>query len=224
MAAVIDIINQALKDLGVIGDGQTANDEQINGAFVTLNQLLGQWQAESLHVYAQQTVSFVPTGAAGYTIGAGGAIDISRPVRVDAAYLRTGGVDYAIEVMQSPEDYARIASKSESGMPCALLYTPSYPLGSLQLYPQPTGGEVYLVIRTQLPAYLSAADDIAVPPEYALALRYSLAELLSAENQTPLRPDVVALARKARAIIRRNNVRIPLLAMPAGMRDSRSVV
>lgn len=224
MAAVIDIINQALKDLGVIGDGQTANDEQITGAFVTLNQLLGQWQAESLQVYAQTVSSFTPTGAASYTVGAGGAVNIARPVRIDAAVFRSGGVDYPLEVMLSRADYERIGSKAESGLPCALFYEASYPLGTLYLYPQPTGGEVRLTVRTQLPAYLTAADNLAVPPEYELALRYSLAELLSAENQTPLRPDVAQLAKRARFILKRNNVRIPLLDMPAAVVDRRGVV
>ena len=221
MAAVIDIINQALKDIGVIGDGQTANDEQVTGAFDTLNQMLAQWQVDNLHVYAQKEVVLTLTGAQQYTVGTGGAVNIIRPIKIDAAFWRKGGIDSPVEVMNAFEDYEQITYKALGSIPRAVYYLPSYPMAALFVYPQAGEGELHLVMRTDLPSYATAADSLALPPEYTSAVRYSLAELLAAENQTPLRPDLVALARKGRHILRRNNTRIPQLGMPTAVMRNR---
>lgn len=221
MAAVIDIINQALKDIGIIGDGQTANDEQVTGAFETLKQMLSQWQVDNLHIYAQKEVTLVPTGAQSYTVGPGGVVNITRPVKIDMAFWRKGGIDYQIEVMNDFTDYEQITFKALGTIPRAVFYLPSFPMGTLFVYPQPADGEIHLVMRTDLPSYATAADDFALPPEYASAVRYSLAELLAAENQTPLRADIVALARKGRHVLRRNNTRIPQLNMPTAVMRNR---
>lgn len=221
MAAVIDIINQALKDIGVIGDGQTANDEQVTGAFDTLNQMLGQWQVDNLHIYAQKEVVLTLTGAQQYTVGTGGAINIIRPVKIDACFWRKGGIDYPMEVMNAFEDYEQLTFKALGSIPRAVYYLPSYPMGALYVYPQANQGELHLVMRTDLPTYATAADSFALPPEYASAVRYSLGELLAAENSTPLRPDLAGLAKKGRAVLRRANTRIPQLNMPSAVMRNR---
>lgn len=221
MAAVIDIINQALKDTGVIGDGQTANPEQVTGAFDTLNQMLAQWQADSLHVYAQKEVVLTATGAQSYSVGVGGAVNIARPVALDGCFWRKGGIDYPVAVMNALSDFEEITFKSLGTIPRGVHYLPSFPMGALLVYPQPSEGEFHLFMRCDLPTYISQSDNLALPPEYASAVRYSLGELLSAENQTPLRPDVQGFAKRARAVLRRNNTRIAQLSMPATIMRNR---
>jgi hypothetical protein len=44
MTTVSDIINQALKDVGVIGPGESASGDDAADALDALNQLLAQWQ------------------------------------------------------------------------------------------------------------------------------------------------------------------------------------
>lgn len=217
MAAVIDIINQALKDLGVIGDGQTANDEQVTGAFDTLNQMLAQWQADNLSVYAQKEVVLQATGAQSYSVGPGGAVSIARPVAIDSCFWRKGGIDYPVAVLNALDDFESITFKALGSIPRGVHYLPSFPMGALLVYPQPSDGEFHLFMRCDLPTYITAADSLALPPEYAAAVRYSLGELLSVENQTPLRPDLAGMAKRARHVLRRNNVRIPQLGMPASI-------
>lgn len=217
MAAVIDIINQALRDTGVLGDGQTANPEQVTGAFDTLNQMLAQWQADNLIVYAQKEVILPATGAQSYSVGPGGAVNIARPVAIDACFWRKGGIDYPVAVLNALDDFESITFKSLGTIPRGVHYLPSFPMGALLVYPQPADGEFHLFMRCDLPTYISAADNLALPPEYAAAVRYSLGELLSVENQTPLRPDLAGIAKRARAVLRRNNVRIPQLGMPASI-------
>lgn len=44
MSTVGDIINQALKDVGVIGAGEAASGDDVADALDTLNQMIAQWQ------------------------------------------------------------------------------------------------------------------------------------------------------------------------------------
>jgi len=44
MTTAGDIINQALKDIGLIGPGETASGEDAADAFTALNQLIADWQ------------------------------------------------------------------------------------------------------------------------------------------------------------------------------------
>lgn len=216
MTTVAEILNLSLKDVGILGEGQTASATTIDDAFQCFTQMLALWQAQKLMVYAQKEVVATLTGAASYTIGAGGNIAAARPVKVDAAFWRSGGQDYPVEVFQSYEDFARIGNKTMSGAaPCALCYVASYPLGTVHVFPNGSNGELHLITRTDLPTFTDISETVVIPPEYVEGIRYSLAERLSTTFQTPLRPDIPVLARAARKIIKRNNVSIPLAQMPS---------
>lgn len=215
MTTVADILDLALKDAGVIGAGQTASAEDTNDAFSTLKQMIAQWQIDGLMVYATAQVSFNLTGAQSYTVGSGGTVNTTRPKEIIAAFWRDGSIDTPLEVLTATEDYQRIGDKTSTGTPECVFYSPSNPLGTLYVYPVGSSGAIHLTVLQPLTAYASVADDLGLPGEYELAARFCLAELLCTTFGTPLRPDVAAQARKGRKLVKRNNVRIPELQMPA---------
>lgn len=215
MTTVVELLNLCLKDVGVVGEGQTASADSMNDAFTTLQQMLGLWQADKLYVYAQREIPAALTGQTSYTVGAGGDINTARPVKIDSATWRLNGVDTPLTVFQSLQDYERIGVKAAGGTPCAVCYVGTYPLGTLYAYPGTATGNLILIARVELPTFFTVTDTISLPPEYVMALRYSLDEYLSAMFQTPLRPDIPALAARARKIMKRNNVSIPLSKMPS---------
>ena len=217
MAIVAELLTLCLKDIGIVGEGQTASPDSMQDAFDTLKQMLGMWQADKLYIYASKEISVTLTGAASYTVGTGGVVNIPRPVKIAAAFWRSGNIDYAMQVLNSFEDYERIALKDSGALPSAVCYVASYPLATLYVYPSTSTGDLRLVTRIDLPSYVDSYDDLALPPEYAMAIRYSLDELLSVSFQTPLRPDIPPMAMKARKIMKRNNVSIPLAQMPAAL-------
>lgn len=217
MTTVAEIVNLSLRDVGVVGEGQTASGETMADAFTTLNQMLGLWQADGLYVYAHKDVTATLTGAATYTVGVGGAVNVARPIKIDSAYWRSAGVDYPVDVIRSLEEYSRINNKLGGTMPAAICYVPSFPLGTLYVYPNGATGELHLITRTDLPTFVALTDTIIIPPEYITALRYSLGEYLCTTFQSPMRPDLPALASRARRIIKRNSVRIPASQMPSAL-------
>jgi hypothetical protein len=215
MTTVADIIDLALKDAGIIGSGQTASAEDTADAFATLNQMIAQWQIDGLMIYATAQVSFSLTGAQSYTIGSGATINTTRPKEIISAFWRDGSSDTPLHVLASAEDYQRIGDKSSTGTPACVFYSPSYPLGTLYVYPVGSSGAIHLTVSQPLSAYATTADDLGLPGEYEMTARFCLSELLSSVFGTPLRPDIAAHARKGRKLLKRNNLHIPTLQMPA---------
>ena len=46
MTTARDIVNQAMKSIGVLGLGQTLNAEDINDGFTRLQNMVNQWQVK----------------------------------------------------------------------------------------------------------------------------------------------------------------------------------
>lgn len=225
MTAVIDILNLALKDVGVVGSGQTAAPEDAADALATLNQMLAQWQVDGLKVYTQKSVSFPVTGATSYTIGPGGNVNRARPDNIEGAFWRSAGSDYPLSVLQSFNDYQLIAQKTLQGSPCMAHYQPTYPLGVLYVYPAPTDGEIHIAIAEEFTEYTSVANDLALPKKYELAVRFSLAELLKVSYpEASGRMDITREAALARRVLKRSNLRIETLKQPCAVLGRRNVV
>lgn len=218
MTTVSRILELALKDAGVTGEGDSASAETWQDTFDTLKMMVEQWQTNGLMIYAQTSFNFDSTGAVSYSIGPTGVVVRTRPSQVDGAFWRLNSVDFPLKVIQSFEEYQNLTLKTLGGNPALVCYVPDYPNGTLYVWPQPTSGTFYLTTSSPLPTYVDTTDDLSVPGEYEMALRFSLAEILPAVFHLPLRPDLAALARSARKVLKRNNVHIPELGMPKALR------
>lgn len=215
MTTVIDIITLALKDINVLGTGETAPAADASDCLSTLNQLLGQWQAQKMLVTGQHDVSFSATGAQTYTIGTGQAINAPLPVTIDQAFYRLNGVDYPLAVLSSFEDYENITMKTLAGtIPSVVFLQRGATTGTVYVWPQPSTGAIHLTLRDVLDTYASLSDTLTLPAEYLLALRYSLAEQVMPSYGVGPRPDIVALAARARRVLKRLNTQIPMMGQP----------
>lgn len=217
MTTVAEVMTLALKDANALGEGETASAAMTSDAFATFQQMLAMWQIDNLFVYAQVSSSFAPTGATSYTVGTAGTIAITRPDKIDYAFWRSGTTDTPIEILSTYEEYQSIASKTLAGDALYAFYLPSYTLGTLYLYPQPSTGTVHLVRQERLPSLTATSDTVTLPPQYIMPIRFSLAEIYSVVFQTPLPPGIPVMAARARETLRRSNLRIEELSMPEGL-------
>jgi hypothetical protein len=216
MTTAADIITLALKDIGVLDAHETPDANMMKDALTTLNQMLAQWQVSSNYIYAQTDVTFNPSGAVSYTIGTGGVINTTAPSKVDYAFYRINNIDYPIDVLGSFEEYQAISLKDigTGAYPECIYYNPSYPLGTIYIYPTPSTGVIHLIVPTQLPNYTAAANALTLPSEYELVIRFSLDEILAAMFGTQLRADIQQLAIKSRRQMKLNNFRMSPVKTP----------
>ena len=93
MATPIDIISNALKDIGALASGETPTPEETQDAFYTLNELLDQWSNEDMMIFYKTEIVFpITPGQTQYTIGPGGQIGASITGSITGNILTVTGI------------------------------------------------------------------------------------------------------------------------------------
>lgn len=225
-----DLIRLALKDCGAVGIGQTADAEDTNDAFDTLNMLIAQWNRKRWLIYHLVDYFTVSTGAVSYTIGPGGSINIPvRPDKLESAFLRQllnavpAQVDYPVTILNAREDYNRIAQKQLTSFTQMAFFDAAWPLGILYPYPLPLANiyELHVTVKETLTQFPLLSTPINLPPEYYAALLYNLMVRLGirypiSKDQLMAEQwgDMKGLAKDALNVLRESNIGIATLSMP----------
>ena len=180
---VRELIKSSLRLLGVQASGESLDADIAADALSTLNDMLDAWRLERLLLHAQaRTEKVLTPGDGNYSIGSGGDINVNRPIWIDGAAIIVDGQERPIEVI-TREEWRRVPEKSESGEPAGIFYNPTFPLGTVEVFPVPDAA-VTLVIYGPAEALVSVASldtAISMPPGWAKALRYNLALELAPE-------------------------------------------
>lgn len=202
----INIISRALRLNGSLGSGEVATANEIADGLDALNAMLDSWWNERLAVFAIQDQSFALTsGTADYTIGPSGVFVTGRPLKIENAFVRLSGVDYAVDIIDQTR-YADINVKSLTGIPFQLYYEPTMPNGVIHLFYVPSDGQtLYISTRRQIQNFVTATDTISLPPGYVDALPYNLAVRIAPEYQKAVAPAVATAAAETKANIKRLN-------------------
>lgn len=224
-----DLCNEALKDCGYLGIGQTADSASINDAWTRCQWMLQEWERKRWLVYVLQTWSITSTGAQSYTIGPGGDIDTGtnsvRPARIESAFLRQinipapNQIDYPLEILQSREDYNKIALKSLQSFPGTIFLQTDWPLGRLFCYPVPQASiyAVHVSVMSQLQSqFANLSDVIVLPYEYYSAIMSNLALRLRSRYQIGTYPgdELPNIAASSLKTLRGANTQIARLELP----------
>ena len=226
---VNDIVIAALRKSGIVGLGQTPNGSDMLDAQDDLADMWAQWNSKTWLVWDKvQIVGPTSTGQiTPYTVGPGGQYNVTpRPDRVEAAFVRILNVpngipvDQPLRAMASAEDYSNVALKELVAFPKAYYYDPASPVGNLNIYPWPQGGQyaIGITIKNSFPLTLPLNLSVAnLSPVAMAASKFCLARRLRQGYGKGLRPDpeLNALAKDALSTMRAAQVMVPELKMPA---------
>jgi hypothetical protein len=149
----------------------------------------------------------------------------ARPAKVESAFLRqlnTVGpnqVDYPMRIIQSMEDYNRIALKGLMSFPGGVFLDSQWPLANLFFYPVPQANiyGIYVSVMEQLPTnFLTTSTALNLPYEYYSCILYNLALRLRPVYQIGTYPGdpLPGLAKNALNVLRGANTQIASLVMP----------
>lgn len=218
-----DLINGALKLIGVLAAGETADSNDAEDARLRLNDLLDLLATQRLTIYNQErSVYPLVSGTQDYTIGTGGTFNQVRPVWIDGIGLIRNGQEYPLQPLTQGQ-WERTAQKSLSSIPTSYYFNDAYPLGELSFYPVPNATASVAVYwpSSSLTSVASLATVISTPPGWALMLRTNLAKLLAPEFNRPLRDDIAELAKSSLADVKRTNIRPEALTFDTAITGSR---
>lgn len=186
MSTAADIIKGGLRDIGAIAAGETPSAAEISDGLESLNEMMNSWSAEglALHVETREELTLVASQQS-YTIGSGADFDTTRPEFVKGAGIKESGNDteFMISVLQNMEEWQRISDKSTtSNIPTKLWYNPTYPNGTVNLWPIPDAANT-LVLYSEKPltTFALSTTDFSFPPGWFRALRKNLAVEMAPE-------------------------------------------
>lgn len=186
MATVDELfVTPALKK--VLADDASPTASEKADALGYLNELIDEWNGETLTLFQELQEQFTLTTATTYTIGTGGAFNTTRPETLVSAFFRetNGVIDYPLVIIRAKSEWDRIGQKTLGGFPSHLWYDNAYPLGVVNIWRQ-NAGLLFLTSMKQLTEFVALTTTVALPPGYRAALRWNLIKrLLSAFNQPP---------------------------------------
>ena len=214
MAEVRDIVTAALRELGVLATGEVATADEATSGLEELNRLVDQWAGERLLIYRiTRTTWTIVSGTQTYTVGTGGTVSVARPVYLDHVNLidtsTSPDTEYPLDVL-SDDAWAAIAQKAATGdQPTGWHYNPTFPLGTLTLWPSPTSAtlEGALYAPQAVAEFASLDEVISLPPGYRRMLVKNLARDLAPSYDRPVHPELKEEAIESKATVKRNNKR-----------------
>jgi hypothetical protein len=203
---------------GVAVPAELANNAllvDLQGA-IAPNTIVTSFNSSANTVTMSQNALFTPTGLDNVTYTVPGQILLSsgiamaRPLRVNSGYTRvTGGVanglDYYFDVI-SYERYKEIGFKGVPGpWPYMLAYQPTYPLGTLWVYPTPAAANQVHLFTDLLLEEFTLTTEVQLPQGYNRALKKILAlELCPMFGKTPS-AQLMLQAKEARELLGAQN-------------------
>jgi len=210
MTTVNELISQAFRDLNAISETEDLTASQASYGLQKLNQIIDSWNSQEILSYfkSQNTFNLVD-GQQSYTIGSGGDFDMTRPVKINTAFVTDGDVDFPL-VELNYQEWSEIYSKNdESDIPYGFYYQPDFPLGKIYLYytPGDSTNTITLFTENQLTSYTSLATVLSLPQGYERSLVYNLeAELLPRHGTEADKPYILKLASNSKEELQRLNI------------------
>jgi hypothetical protein len=186
---VTQIIQAALRVLGVLAAGETVSTNDTGTGLTVLQDLVSEWSGEGLTIPYETAEAITLVGSqASYTVGQTGTPDLTtvRPINITDAFIRdSSNYDHPVKVV-SFEEYNRITSKTTEERPSLLTYVPTAPNGTVYVWPTPSTAEsLYIVSRKPLTDPAQLTDDVltatGIPRNYHSALKWNLALELAPE-------------------------------------------
>jgi hypothetical protein len=212
-----DICLKAAQMLGVYDAQTPLTDSDAQLLLDLLNSMMDEWSNYTLACYEilEQSVMLVP-GQNQYTIGPGGQINATRPLKIltdpGTAYVQdSNGNNYPMQVV--PKDkwnlYSNRSSLVNSNFPDVLYYDPQFPLGVINVMPYPNiAYEMFFDSMAQLGEFSNLNTTVSLPPGYNIAMFSNLAVLSKPfflDAQLP--PEIIQTAARTLGAVKRTNIR-----------------
>lgn len=206
-----DLIRDALKEVQVLGEGETMSAEMASDGLNTLNRLMDRLANQPLMLFAVTQLVHPLTSAQSFTVGPVADLVADRPIQVMSAIAAKDGVDYDVKVL-TPTQWDSIHIKDiEGGPPEGIYYEATASVGTVFVYPKAPTYELKMRVLSQFRRFNGLTDVVALPPGYEEAIILALAIRLAPSYQRPVSAFTVEQAKIAMRGIKRANFRMPAL-------------
>jgi hypothetical protein len=204
-----DIVNGAIKKIGVLRKNESPTADESVDALAVLNDLLASWSNDSLLCYATVTDTFTISNATSYLIGTGQTLNTVRPMWIKAANISVGGLDFALSIVPEEDFQTQIVQKNiTSNIPLFLTYDNAYPNGTIKLWPQAsTSIGLTLMSEKLITSFAALTTTFDMPPGWSHALKLNLATNLYSDYNLPPDALVVQHAKEAKGALKKQTMK-----------------
>lgn len=202
------LVSRAMRLIGQISPGVSPTTDEYAACLEAMNAMLDSWRNEKLMCVATLDENFqLVAGQSSYTVGLAGDLNTNRPVRIDGAYVVSGGYSYDLTQFTA-EQYADITAKATaSDWPTHFYYAPDVPLGNIWVYPVPSEvSTMHVLTWTPQMAFTLISTTAYLAPGWEEAIATNLAIAIAPEFDTQASETVVMMAQKAKSQIKRINM------------------
>jgi hypothetical protein len=191
------LIESALRKLGVLAEGQTPSTQNYTDGAMALNTVVAQLRAIGMPLWARSEYTFTPTTNT-YNIGTGLTLDTQFPVKLLQAFRTETGAKIPMDLV-AREDF-NILPANSTGSPIKVNYQPYVNYGVVSLWPTPASSNtstVTLVYQRPFQYFTASTETMDFPEEWYNAIIYNLAVRLAPEWGHPI-PDRQMLMQEAK--------------------------
>jgi hypothetical protein len=220
VTTALTLITDSFGLLNVFLPGEDIPAADAQTGLRTLNRLIGSWAQQHLTIPSiTRTVVDLVANQASYTVGTGGDIDILRPpnqANIQGASLLYPSTTPTVETplgILTDDGYRLWPLKdATAALPSVLYYNPtvSDTFGTIYLLPIPDNStyDLALYCEQQLSTFADLSTTYAFPDAYAEALVYNLARRLAKPYGRDVDADLMDMANRSLAIVKRSNFKM----------------
>ena len=229
-ATIRNLVTAAFRELGVAPLSGDLPAPLASLGLSTLNRVLDSWNAQHPAAFADLYSTFTLSANTNpHTIGPSGATWTltQRPVEILSLSVSPDGTVWVPIRLITREEYdAHTVPGLTSAYPSEAFYNPTWPSGSLYLWPVPTSAYSVELVSRRVLASVALSDAWSFPPGYEDALQKTLKEELTTMPMfsSSASQEQKDAARVARAVIFDGNETTPkLVTADHGMGPRRGV-
>lgn len=175
------LIEYAMRDAGLLAKGQKPKSSDYAENMTRLNDLVNTMQVSGIKLFLLEDISVTPVaGTQTYTMSPTGNVPMVKPMRVINAYYLDSGGSARPMIPMSQSEWIALSNRLAGGD--TNQYYVDKQLSSLviKVYPVPTAsvatGTFHFTVQNQVPNFVSITDASVFPVEWAMYLRWALAD------------------------------------------------
>jgi|SRR5215831_6642865 len=193
-STVQQLIESSSRLIGAIVAAESLETNELNDAFISLNQMLASWNTEGASLVGRRRLTMAIYSANQYAL-------TDRAIRIDAASVSISGIDCPLEIVDAA-GWEAITEKQMLSVQIKKLYCDyRYPNPSIFLWPTPRmSGTLEMFLYDEIQQFTSLSQTIDLAPGYEIALRYNFAVALLPEYpRLQVDPTLVSQAQNYKA-------------------------
>lgn len=178
----IYVIEDAMREAKLLQPGDSPNSDTLAVNMRKLNDLINVWMTRGLKLWLNVDIPItLVDGTRTYTLGPGGAVDMTRPLRAITAYFldnNTPPNSRPINIL-SWTDYLSLGQRTQEGGLTSIFIDKGQLFMTVYCWPVPDAtaalGTLHILWQTQVSGPISLTETMNFPIEWRMALVWGLA-------------------------------------------------